>query len=206
MNDAVGVRVLLTGFDAFPGVQFNATSKLVPLLAQRAGEQHPSCHFTCDVLPVTWRGGPDRASKLIAETDADVILHFGVSDCAKGFVIETLARNSCVAAIDAEGSLPALELIDLDGPDSRRSTFPGNEIVMRLGGAGLPAELSENAGSYLCNAVLYHTLSNVRQGVLAGFVHLPVGLGKDADCISMDDAVRGGLILIETCLKSWQRH
>lgn len=193
-------RVLLTGFGAFPGVPANATSELVPMLCAQAVNRHPDHEFQWDVLPVTWQGGPLASARLVDDFDPKVIIHFGVSERASGFVVETLARNSCRAAPDAGGALPALDLLHADGPAAFHATLPCKAIVARLLETQVPASLSEDAGGYLCNAVLYQSLLAARPGVRVGFVHLPVNLGGIDAPLSMEEAVRGGLALIEVCL------
>ncbi|MBU1212573.1 MAG: pyroglutamyl-peptidase I [Alphaproteobacteria bacterium] len=198
-------RILLTGFGAFPGVPANATSQLVPVLAAEAMCRYPECDFQWDILPVTWQGGPLASARLIETFDPHIVVHFGVSEGASGFVIETLARNCCRAAPDAGGALPALDLLDAYAPAGLQATLPCQTIVARLLDAGFPAELSEDAGAYLCNAVLFQTLMTVRPGVQAGFVHLPVRLdGIDAP-ISMEAALRGGLAVLAACLEPGNR-
>jgi len=203
--DPLRSRILLTGFSAFPGVPANATSQLVPVLAAEAMNRHPECDFQWDILPVTWQGGPLASARLIETFDPHVIVHFGVSERAAGFVIETLARNSCRAAPDAEGALPALDLLHADAPAALQATLPCQTIVARLLDARVPAQLSEDAGAYLCNAVLFQTLMTVQQGVKAGFVHLPVRFdGIDAP-MPMEDALRGGLTVLAACLEPADR-
>lgn len=194
-------RILITGFGAFPDVPINATSELVPLLATQAGNRYREHAFSWDVLPVTWQGGPAVCAGLVGDFDPDVIIHFGVSDRASGFVVETQARNFCQAAPDAGGALPPLHLLDESAPSALAATLPCQVIVARLERAGLPAVLSEDAGGYLCNAVLFQTLNQARAGVRAGFIHLPVSLGGPQAALSLDDALRGGLTLLDACLE-----
>jgi pyroglutamyl-peptidase len=193
-------RILLTGFGPFPGVRENATSKLVPEIAARAEQLNWNVQVAFDVLPVGWRDGPDRARQLIEQFDPAVVLHFGVSEAASGFVIETRAENICKPRPDAAGELPRLELLDLEGAADKACTIPCAAIVSRLRENGLPAELSEDAGGYLCNAVLLDTLARARPGLRAGFIHVPTCLAADSRPMTMADAVRGGLQIVHACL------
>jgi len=206
LQPAKARRVLLTGFGSFPGVPVNATAQLVPRLAEAAAAAFPDTAITFDILPVTWHGGPQASAALIDACDPDVIVHFGVSERATGFVIETLARNGCHISIDAGGALPPLELIDPDAPAGLRATLPCETILRRLEDDGLPASLSEDAGQYLCNAVLFHSLLRVKEGVKVGFIHLPVTLGEPGAALTMEQALRGGLRILEACLLPAARH
>jgi pyroglutamyl-peptidase len=193
-------RILLTGFGPFPGVEENATSKLVAEIAARAEQLNWNAQIAFEVLPVAWQDGPDRARRLIEQFDPAVVLHFGVSEAASGFVIETRAENICKPLPDAAGELPRLELLDLEGTTDKACTIPCTAIVSRLRENGLPAELSENAGGYLCNAVLFDTLARARPGLRAGFIHVPSCLAADSRPMTMADAVRGGLEIVHACL------
>ena len=194
-------RILLTGFGPFPGIPENATSTLVPLIAARASEKQPDFEISHDVLPVAWRDGPDKSRMLIEKWNPDLVLHFGVSEAASGFVIETRAQNACQPLADANGELPPLELLDLESGTALSSTIPFAAIVARLRKVGLPAELSDDAGGYLCNAVWFQSLRCARADLRAGFVHVPCSLGTDTGPLTMADAVRGGVEIISTCIE-----
>ena len=62
------------------------------------------------------------------------------------------------------------------GAEAYRSTLPIHAIQDRLLAAGIPARLSGSAGTYLCNALMYHALRACAEhapGVPCGFIHLP---------------------------------
>ncbi len=197
--------VLLTGFGPFPGVGRNATAELVPAIAATARGRFPETEIIDAVLPVTWAEGPEACAQLVAKHNPDLILHFGVSDNAAGFVIETVAQNACVAAPDADGELPPLELLDLEAKPDLASTVPCEAIGGRLRELGLPVEMSTDAGGYLCNAVLFNSLNSAAAGVRIGFVHVPTALAEGYDGLSMDEAVRGGLEIVAACLEDENR-
>lgn len=197
--------ILLTGFGAFPGVEENATAALVPELAVAARARFPQHHVVDEVLPVEWARAPQRLQQLLAESDARLALHFGVSREAHGFQIELTGRNVCEARHDAVGTLPQAAALITGGPDVLASTFPAGRILARLREAGIPCAPSESAGTYLCNALLYHSLVNARtRPFQTGFVHLPASLtpASGADCIlSWQDAIAGGIEIIAACLE-----
>lgn len=193
--------MLLTGFGAFPGVPWNATSELVPAIAGLARERHPGAEFLDTVLPVTWERALEQSNRLTAELQPDLIVHFGVSDRAEGFVIEMQAASVCLAAPDADGELPPLDLLGNDTGLRLFSTIACHEICTRLRAVGLPVEVSSDAGGYLCNAVLFNSLNRARHGVRVGFVHVPSRLEDGCERLSMADAVRGGLEIVTVCLE-----
>ncbi|MEE9547178.1 MAG: hypothetical protein V3V65_06745, partial [Hyphomicrobium sp.] len=92
-------------------------------------------------------------------------------------------------------------------------TLPAEYILARLSKLKLPCRASINAGDYLCNALLYHSLNIARdmpQPLVAGFVHVPaslVGHGKDyqgshPDCLlDWETATKGGLEIIAASIE-----
>jgi pyroglutamyl-peptidase len=171
--------VLLTGFGPFPSIAANATSILVPRLAEAARRSLPGVHFAMHILPTEWEASLALLDGLIEELKPAVALHFGVSSRASGFEIETRGRNACSWSEDAAGQLPRTECITPGGPEYLPATLPTAHIVTRLRHRGLPAQISRDAGGYLCNALLYRSLELARtrgNPGRVGFVHLPASL------------------------------
>ena len=201
-------HVLLTGFGPFPGVPVNATMRLVPMLAAHAPRAFPGVVFSTLLLDTEWERAPARALAMVAEAAPDLVLHFGVSGRARGFEIETRARNACQLSADAAGLYPpGLQLAPEAGP-MLRATLPVHHIVGRLRALRIPAYASRDAGTYLCNALLWRTLEATRvrpSPPRIGFVHVPVSLeppglpsrGRTGACpLTWEQARRGGLEII----------
>lgn len=85
---------LLTGFGPFPGAPRNASSLLIEALAKLAARRLPGFAVRAETLPTEWQAGPARLSALLDDLRPAVALHFGVSHRARGFVVETRARNT----------------------------------------------------------------------------------------------------------------
>jgi len=197
--------ILLTGFGPFPGVPENASAELVRALGKAAPKHFPEFRVWTAILPTEWRAGPAKAGELIASIKPTIALHFGVSRQASGFTIETRGVNFALPAADAAGLPPVSEQLEPEGPEALHSTFPAELIIERLRLKSLPAELSEDAGGYLCNAVLYHSLYRARQAnwpIRCGFVHLPAALSRPPapdyteTTLDWEQAVAGGLEII----------
>jgi pyroglutamyl-peptidase len=203
--------VLITGFGPFPGVPVNATMRLLPELARLAPKLFPDVHFVLEVLPTEWTAGPRRLERLLAEVAPDLALHFGVSSRARGFEIEQRARNACAATPDAAGALPTATAIRGGGAEHLPTSLPVRHIVARLRRHGIPAFVSRDAGNYLCNAALYHSLCCAKDdsGRRVGFVHIPATLarpgganrGRTGACpLTWDEALGGALEILAACL------
>lgn len=202
--------ILLTGFGPFPGIDDNATTALIPELAATARDQFPRHEVIGEILPVEWQRAPQLLQQLLAQTNPAIALHFGVTKHASGFQIELVGRNVCGPRIDAVGEFPTAAHVVDAGPETIASSFPAQRIIARLERAGLPCATSESAGTYLCNALLYHSLTRAQAlptPCIAGFVHLPAGLSAmasaEAECrLSWDDALAGGIEIIAACLEA----
>lgn len=205
--------ILLTGFGPFPGIATNASAELVGRLAASAGKRLAGYTVHGAILPTEWRDGPLRLTRLLDELEPVLALHFGVSSHTDGFAIEMRGRNACSSSPDAVGEHPHSSLVLEHGPDSLPATLPVHHIVARLRRKGLPARVSRDAGGYLCNALLYHSLTHARRhpgGWRAGFIHIPDGLAprgaasgrrSRSGCrMSLDDAVEGSLEIIAASL------
>ncbi len=172
-------NVLLTGFGPFPSVPANATSLLVPRIAEAARVAFPGIDFAVRTLPTEWSAGIDHLGAHYETLAPTVALHFGVSSRARGFEIEQRGVNRCVLMPDAAGAFPFGPSLREDGASYLTSTVPVTAIVARLRARGLPAYVSRDAGAYLCNAALYSALDLARRrahDTRVGFVHLPTSL------------------------------
>ena len=205
--------VLITGFGPFPGVPVNATMRLLPELARAAPRLFPDVHFAVEVLPTEWAAAPRRLQQMLAEVEPDLALHFGVSSRARGFEIESRARNACAASPDASGALPPGAAIRDGGAEHLPASLPVRHIVARLRQLGIPAFVSRDAGTYLCNAALYHSLvcakDEAASGRRVGFVHIPATLarpggpnrGRTGACpLTWEQALDGALEILAACL------
>jgi pyroglutamyl-peptidase len=205
--------VLLTGFGPFPSVPVNATMTLVPRLAVAARTLFPGIHFLHAILPTEWDAAPDHVDKLVTRLKPDLVIHFGVSRRARGFEIEKRGRNVRALSPDACGAIPNDTCIAARGPHLRPSRLPVAEIVTRLHQRRVPAFQSWNAGTYLCNATLFHALgARSLRHVPTGFVHIPAeltppgtapegGRRTSPGCpLTWTQAEAGGLEILATCL------
>lgn len=198
--------ILLTGFGPFPGVTDNVSGALALAVRDQACEIPaitPRQAITADILPTEWHGAPERLDNLLNTVDPQIVLHFGVSGQATGFVIETVAENLCRDAPDAVGCPPPSPNLCAESPSALPSTLPVNAIIARLSTAGLPAATSNDAGAYLCNAVLFRSLRWARQERSQsqrkiGFVHIPEDPERAG--LTFEALVAGAGLIVSACL------
>jgi pyroglutamyl-peptidase len=208
--------VLITGFGPFPGVPDNISARIARQVGAAVRHRFPSSNIVTAELPTEWDVAPEHATELICDLQPALALHFGVSNLARGFVVETIARNEA-GRVDAAGILPLEAELEPFGPDHLPTQLPAGRIVSRLKRLGLPARLSRDAGTYLCNAVFYRSVLTQRElgyGGRSGFIHLPVAIGKEASSaparrrqmpatsIDFANTVRGGIEIISATLSA----
>ncbi len=205
--------VLLTGFGPFPSVPANATSILVPRLAETARTAFPGIMFETRTLPTEWAAGIEHLDGCYREVAPTIALHFGVSSRARGFEIEARGRNRLAFVPDAAGIFPSAPVLRANGHEFLPSTVPVSAIVSRLRRRGLPAFVSRDAGGYLCNAALYSALDMARRTSRdhrIGFIHVPASLlveerrpafGVHPRCpLTWPETIDGGLEIIGAVL------
>jgi len=166
-------RVLVTGFEPFGGASLNPSQLLVEELAK---QELPGIDLITAILPVEF----DRATEIllakIQEFSPNVVISFGQAEGRSSITPEKIAINLDDARIaDNSGDARKQKEIVAGGADGYFSTLPVEKIVSALNEAGVPANLSLSAGSFVCNHIFYrmqHAL--LGQGIKSGFIHLPL--------------------------------
>jgi pyroglutamyl-peptidase len=175
-------RVLLTGFEPFGDIAGNASWEAVSTVADRAVD---GATITAVRLPVTFEGAPGALADAIEESRPDLVLATGQAAGRKAVTVERVAINMVNAPIpDNEGLQPIGEPLIDGAPDAYFTNLPLRACVAAARKAGIPTAESLTAGSYVCNAVFYrlmHEAATRRQGLVAGFVHVPLTPAQSLD-------------------------
>jgi len=151
-------RVLVTGFEPFGENAVNPTQ----FLAEELGGV---------VLPVSYARAAAALREAIAATDPDVVLCFGLAEKRDRITVERYAHNMDEGSTtDNDASSGTGAEIEPGAPLALASTLPVDVLVAALTHAGIPAEVSRDAGGFLCNHVFYVLL---RSGCRGGFIHVP---------------------------------
>jgi len=194
------MRLWVTGFGPFPGAPVNPTERLVEQLGGLAPEAIGASALVCEALPSEFSRAlaiADERHRILAP---DIAVHFGLHRDAAGFRLERQAVNLIGAErADAAGVVPLDRQVACGAPPSRRCTWPA-AVAAALRGAGLAVEHSEDAGTYVCNAVFYRSLACVaeRSGAWCGFVHVPHTKHSDKNraAIGEADLLAGALLIL----------
>lgn len=191
--------VLLTGFGPFPNVPVNASAYLARRIAREASSVLPQVRFVAEVLPTEWEKAPSLVAELHEQHRPALALHFGVAAGSQIIRLESQAVNSCRNAADAAGALPLRGNLSADGPAVRASSISIPEIAAALEAKGFSCSISDDAGGYLCNAVLYHSLAHAEaHGGKAGFVHIPRELSEE----QFEEAAAAALEVIKIAIET----
>ncbi|QKV18387.1 pyroglutamyl-peptidase I [Oricola thermophila] len=201
------VRLLVTGFEPFPGAPVNPTERLVrhfenePPLA----DEDVACRFA--VLPVDYGQAIPALERVSAVFRPHVAVHFGLAREARGFRLERRARTGIGADIpDNAGNRPGRCEIRA-GRGHVPSGLPLNAMEAALRDAGHAVEWSDDAGGYLCNYVFFHSAAGLCRGLetaRSGFVHVgPVAMPGKPDGAGLPgfgELVRGAEIVLRASI------
>ncbi len=168
------LTVLATGFGAFPGARHNPSADLMVALERRKARFAGfGIKLETRVLPVLYAEIAPRLAKLAAEVKPRAILHFGLAGQRKLISIETRAFNRVsLVAPDAGGAQAREFRLVPKGAAILQAHVPAAQILAALRCAGIASYLSRDAGTYLCNAALYHSLA-APEPPYVGFIHIP---------------------------------
>ena len=164
--------VLLTGFEPFDGAASNSSADAVAIVASRWSSP---VRLITAVLPVAFDAAPHELDRLVAEHSPDLVIATGLANGRAAITPERIAVNLADARIpDNSGAQPLDLPLDETGSSAYFSGLPVKAIVARLAAEGIPAALSQTAGTFVCNALMYRLMRLVAgTGIRAGFIHLP---------------------------------
>lgn len=167
----MATTALVTGFDPFGGHSVNPSAEIATRLS---GREIAGARVVGRVLPVDLLGIDAAIARALAETRPSLVIALGLAASEPVIRLERVALNVAdFTTPDNTGAVRRNEPLDPAGPDARFSRLPLEAILTATLAAGIPARLSETAGLYLCNALMYRLLARLPADVPGGFIHLP---------------------------------
>ncbi|MGB5445601.1 MAG: pyroglutamyl-peptidase I [Psychromonas sp.] len=166
-------KILITGFEPFGGEAVNPALEAVKKLEGYSliGAEIVTCS-----VPVVYLKSIDTVIEAIKTHQPDYVLTVGQAAGRAGITPERVAINVDDYRIaDNEGNQIIDKAIRAEGPDAYFSTLPIKAMVKAIQDKGIPAQVSNTAGTYVCNHLFYgvqHFLRNTNIG--HGFVHIPL--------------------------------
>lgn len=186
--------MLLTGFDPFGGDPLNPSW----LIAQALHGQRMGGHVVVAAqLPTVFGKSLERLTELVHAQQPALTLCLGLAGGRGALSMERIGININDARIpDNTGGQPIDTPVAADGPAAYFASLPIKAMLRAVLRAGVPCEVSQTAGTFVCNHVLYGLMHLLAQGVgpagaRGGFVHVPWLTGQGAPHLPLRDMVRG---------------
>ncbi len=190
------MKALVTGFEPFGGEPINPALEALERLPPRLR----SVAIATQVLPAVFGQALDVLEEAVRATAPDIVLCVGLAGGRAALSLERVAINIDDARIpDNKGRRPIDLPIAAGGPAAYFATLPIKAAVAALRDAGLPAIVSNSAGTFVCNHVFYglmHLAATRRLDFRGGFLHVPflpsqAARQDGAPSMAIDDIVRG---------------
>ena len=167
------MKLLLTAFDPFGGDSINPALEAVKLVHDQVG----GVEVVKLEVPTVFRKSIDTVAAAIEKEKPDAVLCIGQAGGRYDLTPERVAINIDDARIpDNEGNQPIDCPVVAGGPAAYFSTLPVKAMVRAIRDVGIPADLSNAAGTFVCNHLLYgvlHLLATEYPSVRGGFLHVP---------------------------------
>jgi pyroglutamyl-peptidase len=213
------LTILVTGFLAFPGAPVNPSAAIVMRLLQRHARRFRlhGISLQTAVLPVVYDEVTRELETLVARTHPDAIVHLGLASWRKQLSVETRAVNRITTLHpDAAKRRAAARAVRAGGLPALRSPLATLSLAMLMARTGVPAQLSIDAGDYVCNQTLYASLAS--GDAPAVFIHVPrlTGVRREPDdddddapapitLLALTRAVEAALIAIAAHVRRMRR-
>jgi pyroglutamyl-peptidase len=167
-------HILLTGFEPFDRDPVNPSGEVAKRLD---GRVVGGCVVQSVILPVQHEAARAVVAPRLAAPGLAAVVHLGLAGGRARISLERVAVNVMdYSRPDADGQVLRDAACVPDGPPAYFSTLPVRDMLLALHAEGIPAVISNTAGTYLCNDISYTTLHALERRALpipAGFVHFP---------------------------------
>jgi pyroglutamyl-peptidase len=197
------MKALVTGFEPFGGDKVNPSWLAVSRMKKRLG----GVVVHTAELPTSFATSGPALREAIERVRPDIVLCVGQAGGRSELCLERVAINVQDARIrDNDGRQPIDKPVVPGGPVAHLATLPIKACVAAMRKAGLPASVSNTAGTFVCNHIFY-SLMDLAAAQLApmrgGFLHIPYAPEQaaqqpgSAPSMTIEDVVRGIEITVE---------
>lgn len=201
------MKILVTGFEPFNGGSINPSEQIVHRL-----KAPKDVTLIKKILPVEFQKAGKQLQELFHEHQPDIVLSIGQAGGREEITVERIAINiDCVKSSngskilpDNAGNVPVDELIEAEGAPAYFSTLPIWKLVEAIQNQGIPAAISNTAGTYVCNHVMYvnlHQAATTYPNMKAGFIHVPF---LPEQIVEREDKERLAAMPLEDMVKALQ--
>ena len=199
------MKVLITGFDAFGGEPVNPAEEAVKKVSDRI----QGAEIIKVIIPTVQTKSVQAIERAIKEHRPDMVISIGQAGGRFDITPERVAINIDDYRIkDNEGNQPIDAVIEEDGQAAYFSNLPVKAMVKHMNDNGVPATLSNTAGTFVCNHVMYGILYMIDKkypNMKGGFIHIPYMTSqvmdkKNMPFMSLEEIVRGLELAIEAAI------
>lgn len=196
------MKVLITGFDPFGGESVNPALEAVMALPDQIGE----AEVIKLEIPTVFGKSLTKIREAVELHNPDVVISVGQAGGRFGITPERVAINMDDARIkDNEGNEPIDIKVAADGPAAYFTNLPIKAMTQAMVKAGIPASVSNSAGTFVCNHVMYgvlHLIHTEYPNMRGGFIHVPyipaqVTSKPNMPSMSQSDITKGLALCIE---------
>jgi pyroglutamyl-peptidase len=196
-------KIMLTGFDAFGGASLNPSWLAVKTLH---GRQIAGHRVVAVQLPTVFGESLHRLQSLLQQHQPTLVICVGQAGGRNAISLERVAINVNDAPLaDNVGSQPVDTPVVPGAPAAYFTTLPIKAMLAALQRAGVAAEVSQTAGTFVCNHVFFglmHALATQRplRHTRGGFVHVPYLPEQGAPSMAQGEMVRGLRLALRSAL------
>lgn len=201
------MKILITGFDPFGGESINPALEAVKKLPDTILGQE----IIKIEIPTVFRKSLEKIEENIQKHNPDVVISIGQAGGRFGITPERVAINIDDARIkDNDGNQPIDISIYEDGEAAYFSSLPIKAMVKEMNDNGIPASVSNTAGTFVCNHVMYGVLYLIDKkypNIRGGFIHVPyipsqVTTKPNTPSMSTDDIAKGLELSIKAIIEN----
>lgn len=205
-EEKINLKVLITGFTPFGGEKINPAYEAVKGLADIIN----GAEIIKKEISTVFHKSIKELDTLIKSETPDIVICVGQAGGRFDITIERLAINIDDARIgDNEGNQPIDKKIYDDGENAYFSTLPIKAMVQTIRENGIPASISNSAGTFVCNHIMYgllYSINNKYPHIRGGFIHVPYSTGQvvsktNTPSMNIEDITRALNAAIEAALE-----
>ncbi len=198
------MKILVTCFEPFGDDAVNASREAVMAMPDSIA----NAEIVKVEIPTVFGKSIDCLRRAVEIHHPYAVICVGQAGGRFGITPERIAINVADARIkDNDGHQPTDEPIIADGPAAYFSTLPIRAMVNAMQEAGIPSSVSNTAGTYVCNQLMYalmHIIHTEHLSIMGGFIHVPYTATQAAKTNKPSMAVslitQGLTICVETIL------
>jgi len=178
------MKILISGFEAFGSFKQNPSEQLVNALLKKQF----NFELVGTILPVSFEDAFSKLELLILKYQPNYAISFGVARKRSCITPERIAINYRTSSIaDNDGYQPEGEEVISNSADGLFTSLPIEQMVKASQSVGVNAEVSNTAGTYVCNDVMYKLMHMSQEhNFKAGFIHIPPTTSIDPSTQNVD--------------------